>query len=227
MKTILITGATGNLGNAVTRTFLDKGYTIIATTTSKEGIKELPVEVQGEVADLTKEDDTAQMIGRIIQQHGKIDAALMLVGGFAMGKINATKSADIQKQIDLNFNTAYHVARPVLNQMEKQQSGRLVFIGSRPALSARDGKNMIAYALSKSMLFKLAEYINEEMKGKNIAAAVVVPSTIDTPQNRKSMPDSDPSKWVKPTDLARMIEFICSDAAKALREPVLKVYGES
>jgi NAD(P)-dependent dehydrogenase (short-subunit alcohol dehydrogenase family) len=227
MKTILITGATGNLGNSVTKTFLDKGYQIIATTTSKNGLKELPSQVQGEVVDLTNEQEAEQLIGRIIQQHKKIDAALMLVGGFAMGKIKDTGFEQIQKQIDLNFKTAYHVTRPVLEQMEKQKSGRLVFIGSRPALVTKDGKNMIAYALSKSMLFKLAEYINEEVKGKNIAAAVVAPSTLDTPENRKSMPDADPSRWVSTAELAGIIEFICSDAARAMKEPVVKVYGEA
>jgi len=225
MKTVLITGATGNLGSAVTKAFLDKGYRIIATTTSKEGLRDLPASVQGEVADLTNEEATKALIGKIIKDHGKIDAALMLVGGFAMGKIEATSSSDIKKQISLNFDTAYHVARPLLSHMQQQQSGRLVFIASRPALSAADGKNVIAYALSKSMLVHLAEYINAEVKGKNIAAIVVAPSTLDTPENRKSMPDADPSKWVRTQDLAGIIEFMCSDGAAPLREVVVKVYG--
>jgi len=227
MKTVLITGATGNLGSAVTKAFLDKGYTTIATTTSREGLKDLPASVQGEVADLTNEDATSALIGKIIKEHGKIDAALLLVGGFAMGKIEATSSADIKKQISLNFDTAYHVARPLLAHMKQQQSGRLVFIASRPALSAADGKNVIGYALSKSMLVHLAEYINAEVKGKNIAAIVVAPSTLDTPENRKSMPDADPAKWVRTQDLAGIIEFMCSDGAAPLREAVVKVYGNA
>jgi NAD(P)-dependent dehydrogenase (short-subunit alcohol dehydrogenase family) len=105
--------------------------------------------------------------------------------------------------------------------------GRLVFIGARPALQAVDGKNMVAYALSKSLLFKLSEFINKDAKGKNITATVVVPSTIDTPLNRKNMPEADPNSWVKAEDLAEVLEFVCSDKATPLRETVLKVYNNA
>jgi NAD(P)-dependent dehydrogenase (short-subunit alcohol dehydrogenase family) len=105
--------------------------------------------------------------------------------------------------------------------------GRLVFIGARPALKASQGKGLIAYALSKSLLFKVAELLNEEGKNKNVVASVVVPSTIDTPANRASMPDADPNNWVKPEEIADVLELICSDKGNVLREPVYKVYGNS
>jgi NAD(P)-dependent dehydrogenase (short-subunit alcohol dehydrogenase family) len=111
--------------------------------------------------------------------------------------------------------------------MKENGSGRIVFIGSRPALEAKAGKELIAYGLSKSLLFKLAEYINAEAKGKNVTATVVVPSTIDTPLNRKNMPDANPDKWVKPEALANILEFIVSDKSSPLRETVLKVYNNS
>ena len=111
--------------------------------------------------------------------------------------------------------------------MVENNFGRIVFIGARPALKAEAGKSLIAYGLSKSLLFKLAEYINADAKGKNITASVLAPSTIDTPPNRKSMPDTDPSKWVKPEALAEIMEFIVSDKSSALRETVLKVYNNA
>ena len=92
----------------------------------------------------------------------------------------------VQKQIALNFDTAYHVARPLLKHFKEQGSGSLVFVGARPALDPQAGKNMIAYALSKSLLFQLAEYINAEHKGTDITASVIVPSTIDTPRRKSS-----------------------------------------
>jgi NAD(P)-dependent dehydrogenase (short-subunit alcohol dehydrogenase family) len=144
-----------------------------------------------------------------------------------MGKIEATSGDDLKKQLALNFDTAYNVARPVYRHMVANNYGRIVLIGSRPALQPADGKNMIAYAMSKSLLFRLAEYINAESKGKNVTATVIVPSTIDTPPNRKSMPDADPSKWVKPGDLAEIMQFVISDSGSALRETVLKVYNNS
>jgi len=150
-----------------------------------------------------------------------------LVGGFTIGNVAATKSGDIKKQIGLNFDTAYHVARPLFLHMLENNKGRIVFIGSRPALKAADGKNVIAYGLSKSLLFKLAEYLNAAAKGKNVTVTVVAPGTIDTPVNRKEMPDANPGNWVKPEELAETFEFILSDGASSLRETVLKVYGNS
>ena len=86
---------------------------------------------------------------------------------------------------------------------------------------------MVAYGLAKSLIFRLAELMNAEAKGTNVVTSVIVPSTIDTPQNRKSMPDADPTKWVKPEAIADVIYFYCTDAAAVLREPVIKVYNNS
>jgi NAD(P)-dependent dehydrogenase (short-subunit alcohol dehydrogenase family) len=150
-----------------------------------------------------------------------------LVGGFAQGNIHTTSGADVQKQIALNFETAYFVAKPLLQHFQDKGSGRLVFIGARPALNPTQGKDLLAYALSKSLLFKLAEFINEDNKGKNITATVVVPSTIDTPLNRKYSSGINFEDWVKPEQLAETIEFVVSDKGSALRETVLKMYNNS
>ncbi|CAN5608597.1 hypothetical protein BH10BAC2_BH10BAC2_05400 [soil metagenome] len=99
----------------------------------------------------------------------------MLVGGFASGNITASSGLEIQKQFSLNFETAYFIARPLLQQMQKNSYGRLVFIGARPAINPAQGKDLVAYALTKSLLFKLAAFVNEENKGTNVVASVVVP----------------------------------------------------
>ena len=228
-KTIIITGANGNLGTAVTKFFLNKGYKVIATVHNEAAKKEMPAHnnLHVEVVNLANEAETASFIQASIDVHKKIDGALMLAGGFAMGNISATTNEDIKKQVSLNFETAYHVARPLLEHLLQNNYGRLVFVGARPAIKAVNGKDVIAYGLSKSLLFKLAEYINEEAKGKDVPATVIVPSTIDTPLNRKSMPDADPDNWVKPEALAEIIEFVCSDKSSALKETVLKVYNNS
>ena len=150
-----------------------------------------------------------------------------MVGGFAAGNIASTKSGDIKKQISLNFDTAYHVTRHLFQHMMEKNNGKIVFIGARPALQASAGKSLIAYGLSKSLLFKLAEYLNAEAKGKNVTVSVIAPSTIDTEPNRKSMPDADFNKWVKPEALAEVLEFIISDKGNVLRETVLKVYNNA
>ena len=94
-------------------------------------------------------------------------------------------------------------------------------------MSAAQGKGLVAYGLSKSLLFKLAEFLNEDAKGKNVTATVIVPSTLDTPLNRKSMPEVDPEIWVKPSALAEILEFVVNDKGSVLRETVLKVYNNA
>src|SRR5699024_2700199 len=143
MKTIIITGANGGLGTAVTNFFLTKNYKIIATVQKEESLKELPkhANLQADVLDLTDEEKTEAFVHKIIDRHKAIDAALLLVGGFTPGDIGSTKSTDIKKQISLNFDTAYHVTRPLFQHMMEQNRGKIVFIGSRPALQAGAGKD--------------------------------------------------------------------------------------
>jgi NAD(P)-dependent dehydrogenase (short-subunit alcohol dehydrogenase family) len=229
LSVVIITGANGNLGTVVTQQFLDSGYQVVATVINDAAKNDLPsnVRLDVRVVNLADENETGDFIASVIEKYKKVHAALMLVGGFAMGNIAATPFADIEKQLSLNFATAYHVTRPLLAHMIANNNGRLVFIGSRPAIKAADGKNVVAYALAKSLLFRLAEYINEEAKGKNITATVVAPSTLDTALNRKNMPDVDPEKWVKPQQLAEVLEFVVSEKASPLRETVLKVYNNA
>lgn len=228
-KTVIITGANGNLGSAVTATFLDKGYRVIATVINESMISELAAHENLEVAvvNLTHAAETEAFVLDAISKYKQIDAALLLVGGFAMGNIAATETGDIDKQINLNFKTAFHVIKPLLSHMLASENGRIVFIGARPAIEPKQGKDLVAYGLSKSLLFKLAEYINEESKGKNVTASVVVPSTLDTPLNRKSMPEVNPEIWVKPQKLAELLEFSVSDVSGILREVVLKAYNNA
>ena len=191
--------------------------------------KDLPAHknLQAEVADLTDENETASFIASVIERYKQVDAALMLVGGFAIGNITTTSGADLGKQFALNFDTAYFTTRALFQHMLNNGSGRLVYIGSRPALDAKSGKDLLAYALSKSLLFKLADFLNEEAKGKNVTATVVVPSTLDTPGNRQNIPGADPADWVKPEQIADLLELVTSEKGSPLREAILKVYNNS
>lgn len=229
MKTVIVTGASGNLGQAVVKKFLAQNYfvtgTVIPNDTVRINIEDKNFETA--VVDLMNEEDAGKFTAGFITSHGNIDAAVLTAGGFAMGKIADTPSTDIIKQYKLNFETAYNMARPVFLQMLKQGSGRIFLIGSKPGLDMRNSKGMVAYGISKSMIFRLAELMNDEAKGTNVVTSVLVPSTIDTAQNRKSMPDADFSKWVTPEAIADIIYFHCSDEAVVLRETVIKVYGNS
>ena len=228
-KTIIITGASGNMGQAVVRKFLSDGYNVVATIIPNDPV---PFDIENPllekvIVDLMSEEDAAKFIRYIIEKYKTVDAAVLTVGGFAMGTIAETKTADIYKQYRLNFETAYNIARPAFIQMMKQNSGRIFLIGARPGLDANNGKGMIAYGLGKLLIFRLAELMNDEAKGHDVVTSVIVPSTIDTPQNRKAMPNSNFNNWAKPEDIANTIYFYCTGMAAALREPVIKIYNNS
>jgi NAD(P)-dependent dehydrogenase (short-subunit alcohol dehydrogenase family) len=229
MKTALVTGASGNMGQAVIRQLIADGYFVFGTLIPNDPVHtDFPPEnFKGIEANLSDEAAASSMIQTILTEKKSVDAAILTVGGFAMGDIANTSSADILKQYKLNFETTYHVARPVFTAMMKAGKGRIFLVGSKPGSGMEKSKGMVAYGLAKSLIFRLAELMNGEAAGKNVVTSVIVPSTIDTPQNRKSMPDADFSKWVKPESIAKVVSFYCSDDAADLREPLIRIFNNS
>lgn len=226
-KTIIVTGATGNLGQAIVKRFLNDGYRVVATVfpqSQRELLPDHPM-LEPQVLDLLDEASVLEQFQQWTERYGSIDAGIFTAGGFAAGGIRDTAGQDLLTQYRLNFETTYHLARPLFLYMMERGRGRLFFTGSRPGAAAEQSKGMVAYGLSKSLLFRLAELLNDEARGTHVVASVLVPSTIDTPQNRKAMPKADFSQWVKPESVADILAFYCSDAAADLREPIIKVYG--
>ncbi len=228
-RTAIVTGASGNMGQAIVKRFLTEGYNVIGTVVPNDPIV---IDIDDSrfekiVIDLMNEEDCEKFINGIIEKYETIDAAIMTVGGFAMGTITETKTADILKQYKLNFETAYNIARPAFIKMLRQNSGRIFLVGSRPGIDAQCGKGMIAYGIAKSLIFRLAELMNDEAKGKNVVTAVLVPGTIDTAQNRIAMPNANFNKWVNVNTIADTVIYYCSDIAATLREPVIKLYNNS
>ena len=192
-----------------------------AKTVTKGNVRSFPV-------DLTDEHEVEDVVNEVYAFSGSIDMAVFTAGGFAMGNLVDTGQKEFDKMYLLNFVTAYNIARQMFFGMEKQEGGgQMVFIGSRPALQPGEAKNMIAYSLTKSMVFRLAEVINEEGKSRGISASVVIPSVIDTPLNRLAMPDADFSTWVSPREIAENIYHLSTPAGSKLRENIIKVYGDS
>ena len=166
-------------------------------------------------ADLMNERDAEEAVHQAANDGPGISTGMLLVGGFAMGTIQRTSLEDVEKMYRLNFVTAYNVSRPLYKLMEKQEKGgQLIFTGARPALDPGAARQMTAYALSKSLIFRLAEIINEEGAGKGITATVLVPGIIDTPQNRESMPESDFTKWVTPEQIAENLLHLLTPAGR-------------
>ena len=208
MKTAIVTGTSGNLGQAVVKKYLTENFAV-------EGIGSLSIDsphYHTVTVNLTDEIAAGQWIQSVISKHATIDVAVLTVGGFEMNDIAHTNSSAIAKQIQLNFETAYNVAKPVFVQMLKQASGRIFLIGSKAGLDMKNSKGMVAYGLSKSLLFRLSELMNDEAAGTGVKTVVIVPSTIDTPQNRAAMPGADFSKWQTPEFIADIIFNNCIGA---------------
>jgi NAD(P)-dependent dehydrogenase (short-subunit alcohol dehydrogenase family) len=228
-KTILITGATGNLGGAVLNKFQDHDFQIAALVSERQANKlGTTARIKTFPLDLLDENQVQKAIGKAVEVFGGIDMAVLTVGGFALGSLADTGEDELNKLYRLNFLSAYHTARKVFLQMQTQEDGgQLIFTGSRPAMHPPSARGMISYAFSKSLVFRLAEVINEEGQGSGITATVIVPGTIDTPQNRAAMPDADFNAWVSVQDIADNIYHLSTPAGKQLRETILKVYGNS
>jgi NAD(P)-dependent dehydrogenase (short-subunit alcohol dehydrogenase family) len=224
---VVITGAAGNLGRATVRRFLDAGYKVSAIISPRNDPSFMTSpEIYVYQADLFDEEATEKTVQWIISDSGPVHTGIMIAGGFVDGSIHNTGMKQLKEMIDLNFVSAYHVARPLFMHMEQHgHGGLLVFIGARPALDTGMGRGMLAYALSKSMVMRLAEMISEEGRKCGVRTAVVIPGIIDTPVNRKNMPDADFSKWVTPEYIADNIIHLLTPAGKNLDEVILKVYG--
>ncbi len=219
MKTILVTGASGNLGKVVVEEFLNRDHRVI-TTHSREPLPASAGNIQY-VVDLTDDAQVNDMVTDIQRRFGVLDGACLLAGGFESGGLEKTDVSAIHRMITMNVDTAYNTARAACLKMKQQPTGgRIIFIGARPALIPEMGKDHMAYALSKSLLFRLMEQLNANDTGPEFKACILVPGTIDTPDNRKWSPNADFSKWVKPETMAEVMDRILHTPAQELTDPV-------
>jgi NAD(P)-dependent dehydrogenase (short-subunit alcohol dehydrogenase family) len=221
-RNIIVTGAAGNLGRAVVEKFKREGYRVIATILPDSGEE---VEEADDVyeLDVTDEKAVAAFAGEYHLQYGEVDAIGLLVGGYGSGSIEQTSLEDIEKMFKLNFYSAFNMVKNFLPVMKKADFGNFLFMGARPSLQPEDGKGVVAYALSKSLVRELAKYVAEESKNTKIRAHIFVPSIIDTPQNREAMPDAEFSNWVSPFEIAEAMHYAVNNPA--LRNTTFKLYG--
>lgn len=139
--------------------------------------------------------------------------------------VHEASDSDWDFLFDINVRTLRNIARAVVPQMLSQGRGRIVTVGA--AAAQRGMAQMGAYTASKSAAIRLTEAMSAELREKNINVNCVLPTIIDTPENRAAMPDADPARWVAPAALADVIAFLCSDAARAVHGAALPVPGLS
>ena len=222
-RTVLITGAAGNLGRAVAEQFRERGANLVLVDRAGAAPQDAGLFVQADLLDQAQVDAAVK---QALARFGRIDALANLAGGFRMGPpVHETSDRDWNFLLDLNARTVLHMARAVVPAMLAQGGGSIVNVG---AFAAQKGAgHMAAYTASKAAVIRLTESMAAELREKNINVNCVLPTIIDTPENRAAMPDADPARWVAPRDLARVIAFLASDEARAVHGAALPVSGLS
>jgi len=231
-RKVLITGGTGALGQAVTLAFLEAGARVFATGRAEAEREALLASAAPyrdrltlDPVDVTDEADVARWVAAA-SAGGPPDALVCLVGGFAGGKpVAETELATWQRMLTMNVTSVFLCARAVAPLMAAQRRGKIVAVASRAGLHGT--ANLAAYSVSKAGVITLVQALAEELIEANVQANCVLPGTIDTPANRRAMPDADASRWVSPVEIARVILFLASDASTAVSGAAVPVYGRS
>ncbi len=231
-QVVLITGASGNLGNALVNRFREAGASLVLVERNADklihafpDLADDPHHLIAE-ADLTSADAVKTVVGQTIAKFGRVDVLINTVGGFRAGTpLHETPLDTFDFMINLNARTVYIAAQAVLPNMLAQGHGKIISIAARPGLEGR--ANQAAYAASKAAILRLTESMAAEYRMLGINVNAVIPGTIDTPQNRAAMPDADVSKWVQPESLADVIAFLASDLARDVHGVGLAVVGRS
>jgi NAD(P)-dependent dehydrogenase (short-subunit alcohol dehydrogenase family) len=229
---VIVTGAAGTLGEATARAFYEAGAKLVLVDLRLEALQKTFGDSLDEArylyvaVDLTNADQVNGMVGKVMQHYGRIDVLANIAGGFTMGTpVHETDEKTWDFMLNLNAKTAFLTCRAVVPQMLAAGSGKIVNVGARAGLQG--SAKMAPYIVSKSAVIRLTESLAAELKYKGINVNCILPGTIDTPPNRESMPNADFEKWVAPSDLANVILFLASPAAKAVQGAAVPVYGRS
>jgi NAD(P)-dependent dehydrogenase (short-subunit alcohol dehydrogenase family) len=223
-KIALITGANGGLGTHVTQALLEAGA-IVAGTSRK--IRQSDFDSPNFTA-LPAEISTAEgakaLLGQVVAHFGKLDVLVHTVGSFAGGQsIADTDDATFERMFDLNLNCMFQILRAAVPVLRKTGNGRIIAIGSRAAQDP--GPGVGAYSASKAAMVSLIRTAALENKDAGLTSNVILPGTMDTPANRKAMPNADFSQWVRPATVAGLITWLAGDAGKDVNGAVIPVYG--
>lgn len=223
-KVILITGAKGGLGTYVTNSFLESGARVFGVSRSISDSDFAHPNFSSAAAELRNSDQARQLVATIVANTGRIDALIHLVGGFAGGQtIAETDDATLDRMLDLNLRSAFHMIRAVLPLMRTQGAGRVFAVGSKAAVEPAPLAGV--YAASKAALVSLIRTVARENADRHVSANVVLPGTMDTPANRASNPGADYSKWIDPVQVAKLLVHLASDEASQINGAVIPIVG--
>jgi len=232
-RVIVVTGAAGNLGSAVCKAFLHQGCTVCGLD-HKEGRLDGMVDfVSGngmlyifDNVDVTDREGMLRIGEKIREEVGSVDVIVNTVGGFTMGeRVDQISAETWQSMMSLNVQSFLNCSAAFVPEMIENESGKVITVGSRASL--KGGARMGAYAAAKGALLRLTESLADELGQYQIQVNCVMPSTIDTPENREEMPKADFSKWVAPEKIADVIVFLASEESDAVNGVAIPVFGSA
>lgn len=220
-RVIAVTGGHGVLGRAVVEAAVADGLRVaVIDHAAGPGVPEDVLELGG--VDLTDGQAARRAVDAAAERFGHLDALLNIAGGFVWQTTDDAEPA-WDRMHALNLKTALNASRAALPWLKRSEDGRIVNVGANAALKSAAG--MGAYAASKAAVHRLTESLAEELKTTSVTVNAVLPSILDTPQNRVDMPEADPSKWVRPADLARVMLFLASPDSRAITGALIPVVG--
>jgi NAD(P)-dependent dehydrogenase (short-subunit alcohol dehydrogenase family) len=231
---IVVTGGTGALGSEVCDLLLHSGAKVSIPVFDESELeafahRDHPGVFKAMHTDLVDDEQTESFYREAVEINGPLWASVNITGGFGMGKIGETTLKDFRRQLDMNLVTCFNSSKEAVRFMRNNggMGGRIVNIAARPALEPRQGAGMTAYTTSKAGVAAFTIALAEELAAENIMVNAIAPSVINTPANRKSMPDADHSRWPNPVELARQIVLLISPSNTVTRGSVITVYGKS
>ena len=232
-QSVLVAGGTGGLGRAVSLMFLQQGAQVAVTYVKQDEFDELnqaagkhAMRLSGHLVDVTNEVAVAQLMATILAQPGGLDVLVNAVGGYAGGApVWETQSDVLEHMLALNLRSGFMLARAVLPAMLNRKRGAIVNVAAKAAIEHAAGAG--AYAASKAGAMALLDSLAADVRGKGVRINTILPSIIDTPANRRAMPNADFAKWPKPEEIARVVLFLCSEDAKVIHGAAIPVYGDS
>ncbi|HTP71169.1 MAG TPA: SDR family NAD(P)-dependent oxidoreductase [Burkholderiaceae bacterium] len=229
-RVVMITGAAGNLGRAVAQAFAEGGDRLVLVDLRADALAgafgtDTPAQLLV-AANLLEQEQARHAVQSAVDRFGRLDVLCNLAGGFRMGEaVHETSDATWNFLFDLNARSLLHAVQAAVPRMLELGGGKVINVG---AFSAQKGAaQMGAYTASKAVVIRLTEAMAAELRERGINVNCVLPTVIDTPENRRAMPGVDPAKWVAPHDLAGVIRFLASDAARAIHGAAIPVTGLS
>jgi NAD(P)-dependent dehydrogenase (short-subunit alcohol dehydrogenase family) len=227
-KTVVVTGGFGALGSGVAAAAIDRGASVAVLDVAKSAPQGLADRLGPKAlllggVDLSSPEGAQKAMGAVKANFGRLDALLNIAGGFQWEPVEDGDGESWDRMFALNLKTALNACKAALPYLLESGAGRIVNVGAQSALHAAAG--MGPYAASKSAVHRLTEALANELKLKGVTVNAVLPSTIDTPANRRDMPNADFDRWIKPADLAAVMLFLASDEARAVTGALIPVSG--